>query len=236
MCGRYKIERIAEGWSELDGTITPAEIQTLRNIESRLDVRPTQTVPVVRWAKNEPTPRLVNMRWGFIPVWWRNNSPPQSSFNSRSEEAPAKPMWGQTVKQTRCLIPATGWYEWVPVKAVDDGAEKRPRSRPLKTPIELHAETTPTLCFAGLWNRTHFRDEAMETCTILTRAAVTLIAEHGHDRMPIVASPASYHAWLDPAITDLDGYDAVVQSPVLTPLTILDRGPPVVPRSIHGTG
>jgi putative SOS response-associated peptidase YedK len=50
-------------------------------------------------------PELTAARWGFIPFWWKDAKPPQSTINVRSEDAAAKPMWRQAYRQGRCLIP-----------------------------------------------------------------------------------------------------------------------------------
>jgi putative SOS response-associated peptidase YedK len=226
MCGRYKIEPIKDGWGALATLLTAADIKALRNIEPRLDVRPTQLVPVVRWAKGEPAPKLVDMRWGFIPTWWKDDKPPQSTINARCEEAPVKPMWRQAVRNARCLIPCTGWYEWVPAVNKETGEVKMKSDgkTPAKLPVEMSAPSNPAICFAGLWSRATFGGKEIETCTIVTRAAIAPL-DKLHDRMPVIVSPDDYRDWLNPEITDVKLFERVTQTEPPAKFTVLERGP-----------
>lgn len=226
MCGRYKIEPIKDGWAALSSLLSQVDLEALRTQEPRLDIRPTQRVPVVRWAKGEPAPRLVSMRWGFIPAWWKQLKPPQSTINARCEEAPAKPMWRQTVRYARCLIPCTGWYEWMPVFSQETGEVKmKPDGKtPVKTPVEMRNPLNPAICFAGLWSRATFTGEDMETCAIVTRAAVAPLTRV-HDRMPVIVSPDDYREWLNPAQTDVALFERVTQAEPPAKFEVLQRGP-----------
>ena len=226
MCGRYKIEPIKDGWAALTVLLTSNEIETLRNVKARLYVRPTEMVPVVRWAKGEPAPRLVDMRWGFIPFWWKDEKAPQSTINARSEEAPTKPMWRDAVRNARCLIPCTGWYEWVPAMNRDTGEVKmKPDGKtPAKLPVEMHNPTDPAICFAGLWSRASFKGEAVETCAIVTRSAVAPL-DKLHDRMPVIVSPDDYRDWLNPEMTDVGLFERVTKADPPAKFDVLERGP-----------
>lgn len=225
MCSRYKIEPIKDGWAALATLLSQADLESLRTQEPRLDIRPTQRVPVIRWAKGEPTPKLVTMRWGFIPSWWKQPKPPQNTINARCEEALDKRMWPPAVRYSRCLIACTGWYEWVPVFNQDTGEIKtKPNGTPVKAPVEMRNPLSPTICFAGLWSRTTFAGEDMETCAIVTRAAVPPLARV-HDRMPVIVSPDGYHEWLDPTQNDVALFERVTQAEPPAKFEVLQRGP-----------
>jgi putative SOS response-associated peptidase YedK len=97
-------------------------------------------------------------------------------------------MWRQAVRHHRCLVPATGWYEWQ--KSAEGGR---------KQPFYIHSADDVGICFAGLWS-THLHEGAEQhTFAILTRAAAAELA-HIHNRMPLVLPPTAFGAWLDPAI------------------------------------
>lgn len=225
MCGRYRIEPVKDGWPALADLLTPAELAALRSIESRPDIRPTQKVPVIRWAKGERTPRLVEMRWGFIPPWWKQEKPPQNTFNARSEEAPVKSMWRQPVRYARCLIPCTGWFEGATVFDPTTGEVKLKRDgKPLKEPYEFRNPETPALCFAGLWSRATFKGEAIETCTIVTRPAIPPLDEK-RDRMPVIVSPDDYRDWLDPNNSDVALFTRITTAKPLARFAALKRSP-----------
>lgn len=225
MCGRYRIEPAKDGWPALADLLTPAELAALRSIEPRPNIRPTQKVPVIRWAKDDPTPKLVEMRWGFIPPWWKQDKPPQSTFNARCEEAPEKPMWRQAVRNARCLIPNTGWYEWAPKFDPATGEVKLKRDgKPEKEPYEIRNPAAPAICFAGLWSRATFKGDAIETCTIVTRPAISPL-DAVHDRMPVIVSPDDYRDWLDPNITDVALFKRVTTAEPPARFDVLKRSP-----------
>src|SRR5690349_9718318 len=99
---------------------------------------PTDRVPIVVQQPGSP-PQLVHARWGFIPHWWSKPELPRLSFNARSEEAAAKPMWRDALRSSRCLIPATTWFEWQ-------------HAHGAKIPHALAPDASRGFMFAGLWS------------------------------------------------------------------------------------
>ena len=150
---------------------------------------PTDRVPIVVQQPGSP-PQLVHARWGFIPHWWSKPELPRLSFNARSEEAAGKPMWRDALRSSRCLIPATTWFEWQ-------------HAHGAKIPHALAPNDGRGFMFAGLWSLWRSRREAepMTTCVILTTGASDAVASV-HDRMPVVLAPSAWAAWLDPQLTD----------------------------------
>ncbi|MGH8254305.1 MAG: SOS response-associated peptidase, partial [Steroidobacteraceae bacterium] len=125
----------------------------------------------------------LTMRWGLIPGWWSQPSLPTSTINARSEEAAGKPMWRNAVRQSRCLVPVLGWYEW---HATPEG----------KVPYFIHLPAMAGFCFAGLWSA--WRDPTGETqrsFAILTRLASPAM-QAVHNRMPVVLPQAAWTDWL----------------------------------------
>jgi putative SOS response-associated peptidase YedK len=193
MCGRYVSRDQAAIEREYD-------IRILDPFEKIYNAAPTMALPVLR--ANAAGWNCSLMQWGLIPLWWSKPTPPTSTINARVEEAATKPMWRQAVRHYRCLVPASGWYEWQ--KSPDGGR---------KQPYYMHALDDAGLCFAGLWS-TH-RREGVEahTFAILTRATADELA-HIHHRMPLVLPSAAYAEWLDPAVAGGQGLldQAVAQS------------------------
>jgi putative SOS response-associated peptidase YedK len=150
---------------------------------------PTDRVPIVVQQPGHP-PQLLHARWGFIPHWWRKPGLPRLSFNARSEEAAGKPMWRDALRASRCLVPATTWFEWQHLHGA-------------KLPHALAADDGRGFMFAGLWSAWRARPGAdpMVSCVILTTEA-TAPLRSVHERMPVVLAPSAWGAWLDPAQTD----------------------------------
>jgi putative SOS response-associated peptidase YedK len=97
-----------------------------------------------------------------------------------------KPAFRSAFKSHRCLIPATGFFEW----QATAGAKH-------KQPYHIRMRDGNPFAFAGLWERWQRDGEPVETCAILTTTANELVRPV-HDRMPVILAPADFSAWLDP--------------------------------------
>ncbi len=190
MCGRFVSREQAAIEREYN-------IRVRQPFERVYNAAPRMELPVIRQpagskalgaAADDDTDgarEAVAMRWGLVPSWWSQPTPPTSTINARSEEAAAKPMWRHAVRHTRALVPALGWYEW----RAEAGA---------KQPYFIHAADMAGVCFAGLCS-TH-RDSAgteRHSFAILTRAASAQLTPV-HNRMPVVLAPALFDEWLAP--------------------------------------
>jgi putative SOS response-associated peptidase YedK len=177
MCGRYVSRDQAAIEREYD-------IRIIDPFEKIYNAAPTMRLPVIR--ANAAGWNCSLMHWGLIPTWWSKPEPPASTINARSEDAASKPMWRQAVRHHRCLVPASGWYEW-----------QKSTTATSKQPFYIHAADNAGLCFAGLWSAHQREGAEMNTFAILTRAASAELS-HVHNRMPVVLPSESFAAWLDP--------------------------------------
>lgn len=198
MCSRYAFVPDSAAWADFRALLG-ALAEELLAMAARPKLAPTDQVPIVVQQPGSP-PQVVQARWGFIPHWWSKPELPRLSFNARSEEAAAKPMWRDALRGSRCLIPATTWFEWQHLHGAT-AAGRRPAVQ--KIPHALAPDDTRGFMFAGLWSLWRPRREAqpMTTCVILTTAASEAVASV-HDRMPAVLAPSAWAAWLDPQLTD----------------------------------
>lgn len=187
MCGRFALgDTDGTDWADwlaLDPDMDwpPADWPT-----ARWNVAPTQKVPMVIDAPGGR--RAGAVRWGLIPHWWKQPVAEfrLTTFNARSEEAAAKPMFRDAWARRRCLIPAIGWYEWSGPKGA-------------KTPWFITIRrNTPGFWFAGLWSQVALDGEKVVSCTILTTAAGEA-TKHLHPRSPVVLDEDQAAAWLEAA-------------------------------------
>lgn len=202
MCGRYltpdeqALERVFHaGRHNWQGLVT------------RFNVAPTSLVPVVLASDGELVGEQA--RWGLIPSWWKKDSLPTLSFNARSEEAAEKPMWRQSVRTQRCLMPALGWYEWNEHETV-----ATTRGRSSHQPYYFFNPDEPVLAIAGLWSR--WRSPAgteVLSCALLTKDvtdAPQLAAIH--HRMPVLLRAADQNTWLSPETSASDVQELIAGS------------------------
>ncbi|MFA9276362.1 MAG: SOS response-associated peptidase [Rhodoluna sp.] len=177
------------------------------------NIRPTNQVPVVVDtidASGDQRRRLESARWSLIPSWVKDAPPKFSTFNARSEDTASKASWRDAVKSKRCLVPASGYYEWV----VEDG---------VKVPHYIHS--AETLAFAGLysWWRAQESDPWMLTATILTMPTVPGLAAI-HDRNPVPLPKDFWVTWLDPKEAGTQALvDAAVASAVPVAAGLLEH-------------
>jgi putative SOS response-associated peptidase YedK len=165
----------------------------------RFNVAPTQEVPAVVQDRHGRRSEL--LRWGLVPRWARELNTGLSMINARAETLATSRAFGGLVERPshRCLVLADGFYEWI---ASED--PKQPR-----LPLRFTLAGGGSFCFAGLW--TTWR-ESVRSCAVVTVPANETVAPV-HDRMPVVlADPAAWEAWLDPAL------DAGAVAPLLAPL------------------
>ncbi len=181
MCGRFT-NRLT--WREIVALYRLAvPVAPERNLPARYNICPTDTVDVV--VPRNGGRDLVPMRWGLVPAWWKKRlRDVPSTFNARAETLATKPMFRDAFRSRRCLIPASGYYEWLPTPTG-------------KQPYYYTARDGAPLTFAGLWDewKNIETDEPLRSCTMIVTDANAL-ASKVHDRMPVLLQPPDFDAWL----------------------------------------
>jgi putative SOS response-associated peptidase YedK len=151
---------------------------------ARYNLTPGQAVAVVR--EHEGRRELGVLQWGLVPFWAKDATIGRRLINARLDGLAEKPAFREAWTRRRCLIPASGFYEWSEAK----GGRKRP--------YFIHASDEPLLALAGLWERWRTPSgERLETCVIVTTEATPQLASI-HDRMPLLVPRAAHAVWLDP--------------------------------------
>lgn len=193
MCGRYVTPEEADFERYWGLTHHQATLFLAGYVQS-FNVAPTMRVPIIFLEDGKLAATLA--RWGLIPFWWSKPKPPPFTFNTRIEEAATKPMWRQPLKESRCLVPALGWYEWKEVERVDPSTGE---IRKVKQPYFIHLPGRKPLSFAGIMS-VRWADEqktAKEySCSIVTKEAEGPATEV-HTRMPVILPKTAWNAWMD---------------------------------------
>jgi putative SOS response-associated peptidase YedK len=184
MCGRYELNATPAELHAQFAALLPAAAWEAAAGFASYNVAPSLRCPVIRYSKREQTNVVDLLTWGFQPQWSK-----RSFINARDDRLFAAPTFREAARKRRCLVIATGWYEWQ--------AQAR-----AKQPFYAHLRKQTVMAFAGIWTaRKDARDEWSLSFAIVTTEATPAISEI-HDRMPLVLSAASYAAWLDPATAD----------------------------------
>ncbi len=199
MCGRYAYykehpELRAQAAKEIDehgSRLPPRPLFT-----QRWNIAPTQRAPVLR-LDGDGTRSVDLLRWGLVPGWAKDLGIGARAINARSEEAAGKPMFRSAWKSRRCVVPASGFYEWTTTKP--------------KRAWYFRPADDEGLAFAGLWESWTDKatGEVVETYTVLTRAPYDVVRPV-HDRSPLILPADRWTAWLDPGTRDVG---AVLDAP-----------------------
>ena len=201
MCGRYVVaydpETLVSGFSVLRVPVFP----------KRWNVAPQSEVPVVYETRaGERIAEL--MRWGLVPSWAKEAALGNKLNNARAEGLFDKPSFRQAVRRRRCLLPATGYYEW---QATASG--KQPwfvSAKPAAgtgAPDEAAPNASATrgepLAMAGLFEAWRSGPEApwLLTCCVITCEANALMAPI-HERMPVLLAKRDWATWLARSVQD----------------------------------
>lgn len=179
MCGRFTLTDPAEAIARLFGARPDNDLPQ----GPRYNICPTQPVLAVT---AEPARRLRAMRWGFVPAWYDSPSGGPLLINARAETVADKPAFRAAIRARRCLIPASGYYEW----------ETTPDGR--KLPWYIRRADGAPLVLAGLWQDWDRNGQHLTACATLTTAAGPCTA-HIHDREPVLVAPADWPLWLGEA-------------------------------------
>jgi putative SOS response-associated peptidase YedK len=173
MCGRFAHTLPHEAMARLFDATLSNDLPEVPNY----NVCPTN--PVAAVISGDGTRRLTALRWGFIPAWYKKPNDGPLLINARAETIATKPAFRDACRHRRCLIPATGFYEWT---KDEDGT---------RWPHYFHHRDGSPMVFAGIWQA--WQD--MVTCAIVSCAAGPSMSDI-HHREPVTLAPEDWAKWL----------------------------------------
>lgn len=180
MCGRMAITLPHDAMVQLFGA-TPAN-----DLPEVPDYNVCPTVPVHAVTSDSGRRHLRAMRWGFLPHWYRTPTDGPLLINARAETIAEKSAFREAVRARRCLIPASGFFEWT---KDSEGA---------RLPWYISRADGAPLVLAGLFQAWEQEGETILTCAVVTTAANDTMGRL-HTRMPVVLEQADWALWLGEA-------------------------------------
>jgi len=177
MCGRFTLKTSRARIQEM------FRLQRLGEWEPRYNIAPSQPVLAVRHDSGTGELEGLLLKWGLVPFWAKEPGIGNSLANARADTVAIKPAFRSAFKKRRCLVIADGFYEWKKVNG--------------KTPYYFQLRGQGPFAFAGLWERWEKGEEPIESCTLITTEANSVVGQV-HDRMPVILDPGSFDKWLDP--------------------------------------
>lgn len=177
MCGRFALTLPDDAVARLFDARLANDSATAHG----QNICPTQ--PVLTIISRDGQRHAGPMRWGFLPHWYGSETDGPLLINARAETIAQKPAFAAAVRARRCLIPASGFYEWT---KDDSGA---------RLPWYIHPAKGDLLVFAGVWQSWQHSDTRIATCAIVTCAAHAALSTI-HHRMPVILAPQDWPKWL----------------------------------------
>jgi putative SOS response-associated peptidase YedK len=178
MCGRYAIHANPEV------VALQFALDKAPEFKASYNVCPGSEILVVRAARDGRRVARPH-RWGLIPHWAKDPAIGNKLANARGESLAERPAFRDAFRQWRCLVPASGFYEW---------QTRAGRKYPWYIK-PLDAELFALAGITALWN-------GVRTVSLITTDPNELMRPI-HDRMPVIVAPEDYARWLDPAEHDV---------------------------------
>ena len=181
MCGRFAINLPLD---EIGGLYDAAQPALPLELPPRYNGAPAQDFAACRLdAAGRRV--ITRLRWGLVPSWAKDVGIGSRMINARAETVRDKPAYRAAFRARRCLVPASGWFEWQ-------------GTRGTRQPWYIALADGSPLSFAALWERWNKSGDLLETFTIITTAACEGLADI-HHRQPAIIRPERFGDWLDPA-------------------------------------
>lgn len=211
MCGRFALVKSAGELIEefeITANLTPNSIfnSIPKSLPADWNIAPTREIYVVRDANINRERELATLSWGLIAPWSKDRTQATRSqsqaINARSESVHEKPTFRSAFKSRRCLILASGYYEW----ATELGRYES------KQPFYVQSQVAnKSLAFAGIFDRwIDPNGEIFESAAIITRPAVDFLATI-HHRMPTFLPEDRWDAWLDHKLNSVEEIRALIE-------------------------
>jgi len=148
------------------------------------NIPPSRNILTIRTSPESNKADYAILRWGLVPFWSKTAKTKYLLNNARAEGIEKKPSFRGPIKQRRCIIPASGFYEWL-------------RKGGQKTPYFVSRTDGGYLAMGGIWDHWQSDDgQEVESCSIITTEANKLMMEI-HDRMPVILDKKDLATWLD---------------------------------------
>jgi putative SOS response-associated peptidase YedK len=177
MCGRYALDQNARELAQQFALTETPELAPRYNI-----LPGTRVLAILQ----QGTTRVAgSMTWGLEPAWAGARGRPGNSprpINARSETVASQPMFRTAFRSHRCVLPASGFYEW---RRLDRGP---------KQPFFFRPAAGGAFAMAGVFEPGDA--VSAQTCCILTRPADAAVLPV-HDRMPVLLAADAVDLWLD---------------------------------------
>lgn len=206
MCGRFVLKETEDNLHELFGYSNVAE-----PFPPRFNIAPTQPIAIVR--QGHAAREFALVRWGLVPPFVEDPRKFALLINARAEGITERGAFKNAVRYRRCLVPASGFYEW----------RKPPSGKGPRQPFWIEPKNSGAIAFAGIWETWHDRagGEIDSGCIVTTEANATVAPIH--DRMPVIVEKSNFETWLTGDTDDAVSLLKPAPDDLLTARQVSDR-------------
>lgn len=176
MCGRYNLTASSEA------IVEHFELQRPPRFKVSYNITPAQKILNIVQLDDHSL-KAVNLFWGLVPSWSKDDKNSHHLINARAETIREMPSFRAAFHKRRCLVVATGFYEW---KKLETG----------KQAFHIHRHNNDLFAFAGIWEHWDHDQQTLYSCSIITTQAGDLMKPI-HNRMPVIIHQSDYQRWLD---------------------------------------
>src|SRR5215212_9276435 len=184
MCGRYVLKR-----KDLEALMQQLGVKDPREFVSSYNIAPSTMIPAIRSLPENSGREAVALQWGLVPSWSKDAKSGAKLANARCEGIASKPSFRDALRKRRCVVPASGFYEWQTLGR-------------LKQPWFFQMRDESPFLFAGIWERWRSIDGVeLQTCSLITTTPTDVIRPL-HDRMPVILRGGAIDQWLDASVIE----------------------------------
>jgi putative SOS response-associated peptidase YedK len=191
MCGRFNLTALPEEIAD------HFQLSRLPRFDASYNIVPAQKILCIVQLEDKSL-KAVNLFWGLVPSWSKDNKNSHHLINARAETVREKPSFRAAFHKRRCLVVATGFYEWA-------------QNLTGKQAFHIHRPDHRLFVFAGLWEHWQYEQQTLYSTTIITIQGGDLM-QPIHERMPVIMPPSHYQLWLDPLADETQAYSLLNNS------------------------
>ena len=230
MCGRYTL---SAGHEALARAFLAEFAEELKSSwKDRYNISPGSGIVAIHENRDKGGKQAEVFHWGLVPSWAKDANIGYKLTNARSETISDKPSYRDAYRYRRCLVPASGFYEW-------------DRSVFPRQPYYFYPGDAEFMAIAGIWEHwLHPSGSEILSVSLITTAANDVVGKI-HHRMPVIVPPAEWDKWLDSNNVKADGIrelmrpannDVLRSHPVSTRVNKSDQeGPGLIEKVVPQT-
>jgi putative SOS response-associated peptidase YedK len=195
MCGRYTLSAGHEALARAFLAEFAEELKA--SWKFRYNIPPGTGILAIHEDRDRGGRKGDIFHWGLVPGWAKDPNVGYKLINARSETIADKPSYRDAYRYRRCLVPASGFYEW-------------DRTKSPRQPFYFHPRESEFMAMAGIWEHwMHPCGSEILSVSLITTQANSTVGKI-HHRMPVILAPSEWDQWLDTSNVKAEGLEQLM--------------------------